>query len=252
MNRRSFLKRSAIAAGASLSGRALRRLDPRPEKGASGSRESIAENQVPARLAEFSAPGILFRDDFSGFTAGRLTFPVGQLNGAIEEYHYIANRGVALAPWVNAICHVDAWVAGDEDGNPYLEQNLVNDRAAWTNPIFLVGDPEWSDYTVEVKVKLLSLTEMAGIIFRYHTNRHYYLFALTEGKRARIVVRLSLEKEYRVAEWRELAACEFSYDEKSYYALRGKSGCEDPGVCEWEVASGGGSYGEHSGALSRF
>jgi rhamnogalacturonan endolyase len=41
------------------------------------------------------------------------------------------------------------------------------------NPTFLTGDPEWEDYDVEVGVRPLSLDDMAGVVFRYHTNRHY-------------------------------------------------------------------------------
>src|SRR5881409_2766291 len=77
----------------------------------------------------------LFRDDFSGFPPGWLTRPVGQLNAAIQEYHYLAERGVRLGPWANAICHLDSWVAADEGGAPYLEQHAVNDSAQLTNPI---------------------------------------------------------------------------------------------------------------------
>ena len=51
----------------------------------------------------------LFRDDFSAFPPGWLTRPVGQLNGAIQEYHYLAHRGVPLGPWAIVICHLDAW-----------------------------------------------------------------------------------------------------------------------------------------------
>jgi hypothetical protein len=35
----------------------------------------------------------LFRDDFSRFPPGWLTSPVGTLNGAIQEYHYLPDRG---------------------------------------------------------------------------------------------------------------------------------------------------------------
>ncbi|MBI3698578.1 MAG: hypothetical protein HY238_27525 [Acidobacteria bacterium] len=168
----------------------------------------------------FAHAADLFRDDFSRFPPGWLTNPVGTLNAAIQEYHYLPHRGVPLGPWSNAICHVDAWVAGDEDGAPYLEQHTVNNLARIMNPIFLTGDPEWSDYAVEVKVKPLSFADMAGVIFRYHTNRHYYLFSLTGGKAARLVVRLPLEKTLRVAEWRELASAPFSYDTDHYYRLR--------------------------------
>ena len=54
----------------------------------------------------------LFRDDFSRYPTGWLTAPVGRLNAAIQEYHYLPHRGVPLEPWENALCHWDAWVAG--------------------------------------------------------------------------------------------------------------------------------------------
>src|SRR6185436_19349082 len=138
----------------------------------------------------------LFRDDFSRFPPGWLTSPVGTLNAAIQEYHYLPHRGVPLGPWFNAICHLDAWVVGDEDGRPYLEQHTVHPLPQIMNPMFMTGDPEWSDYAVEVKVKPLSFADMVGVVFRYRTNRHYYLFALTGGKQARLVVRLPLEKTF--------------------------------------------------------
>jgi len=165
----------------------------------------------------------LFRDNFSGFPPGWLSSPVGTLNGAIQEYHYLAHRGIPTSPWENAISHLDAWLIGDEDGKTYLEQHLVNDQALLMNPLFVTGELEWSDYTVEAQVKPLSLADMAGIVFRYHTNRHYYLFALTGGKRAYLSLRLPLEKTFRVAEWKELGNIEFKYDTRRYYQLKVES-----------------------------
>ncbi len=164
--------------------------------------------------------GDLCRDDFSGFPPGWLTRPVGQLNAAIQEYHYLSHRGVPLEPWANAICHLDAWAVGEEEGRSYLEQHTVNDQSRLMNPIFLTGDPEWADYAVEVSVRPLSLDDLAGVVFRYHTNRHYYLFTLTGGNRARLALRLPLEQVFRVASWRELGAAEFAYDTTRYYRLR--------------------------------
>jgi hypothetical protein len=175
---------------------------------------ALGATDASARAAE------LFRDDFSNFPPGWLTRPVGQLNGAIQEYHYLANRGVPLGRWANAICHLDAWAVGEEDGDTYLEQHTVNDQSRLMNPIFLTGDPEWADYAVEVGVRPLSLDEMAGVVFRYHTNRHYYLFALTGGKQARLAVRLPLERKLRVADWHELGTVDFAYDTTRYYRLR--------------------------------
>jgi hypothetical protein len=164
--------------------------------------------------------GELFRDDFSHFPPGWLTRPVGQLNAAIQEYHYLAHRGVPLGPWANAICHLDAWLIGEEGGASYLEQHTVNDQAELLSPLFITGDPAWRDYTVEVKLRPLSLTETAGVVFRYHTNRHFVLFALAGGSKARLAVRLPLEREFRIAEWRALADAPFEYDTSRYYQLK--------------------------------
>ena len=166
------------------------------------------------------AAGEIFRDDFSRVPPSWLTRPIGQLNGAIQEYHYLSHRGVPLGPWANAICHLDAWAVGEEAGHSYLEQHTVNDQSRLMNPIFLTGDPEWGDYAVEVLVRPLSLDDMAGVVFRYHTNRHYYLFALTGGNRARLALRLPIEQVFRVASWRELGTAPFPYDTTRYYRLR--------------------------------
>jgi hypothetical protein len=168
----------------------------------------------------------VFRDDFSRFPPGWLSRPVmanGTLNGAIQEYHYLPHRGVPLAPWENAIGYLDAWVASDEDGVPYVEQHLVNDLSALMAPLLVTGEFEWGDYTVEVKVRPLATDELAGLAFRYATNRDYYLFALTGGKEVRLLARLPLEKTFRAAEWRDIGRAAFPYDTKKYYHLRVES-----------------------------
>ena len=163
----------------------------------------------------------LFRDDFSRFPPGWLTSPIGTLNGAIQEYHYIPHRGVPLAPWESAIAHLDSWVAGDEGGKPYLEQHLDPSARQFTSPIMMTGDPEWDDYAVEVKAKALAFGGgMAGLVFRYHTNRHYYLFALEGGNRARLALHLPIEPSFRVPGWKELASSEFHYETNRYYTLK--------------------------------
>jgi rhamnogalacturonan endolyase len=162
----------------------------------------------------------LYRDDFSRFPPGLLSQPIGQLNGAIQEYHYIEHRGVRTHPWRNPIVHLDSWAVSDEDRKPYLEQHLVNDSPGRTTPLFVTGDEEWSDYTVEVSVKPLSAAEMAGVVFRYRTSRHYYVFALRGGGEAMLAVRQPIEKVLRQAEWRVLASAKFDYDVRRYLRLR--------------------------------
>lgn len=175
-------------------------------------------------IALFSAAGLfagdLFRDDFSRFPPGWLTFPVGTLNGAIQEYHYLPDRGVPLGPWENAVSHLDAWVAGDEGGKPYIEQQLDPSARQFTNPILMTGDPEWDDYTVEVKVRPLQLAEVAGVVFRYRTSRQYYLCGLTGGGKLRLALHLPIEPSFRVQGWKEIATADFPYDASRYYTLR--------------------------------
>lgn len=126
----------------------------------------------------------LFRDDFSHFPPGLLSQPVGQLNGAIQDYHYLPHRGVPTESWANAIVHDDSWLVGDEQGKTHLEQHARTDWPAHYNPIMITGDPEWADTAVQVKVRPLSSDRFCGVVFRYHRNRHYYLFAPQDGKRA--------------------------------------------------------------------
>jgi hypothetical protein len=175
---------------------------------------------VVACLAASLSAGDLFRDDFSRFPPGWLSQPVGQLNAAIQEYHYLPHRGVPLEPWFNPIVHLDCWVASDEDGKPYLEQHLIPDSPNWFNAMLVTGEPEWTGYTVEARVRPLSFGDVAGLVFRYHTNRHYYLFGLRDGNKAVLRLRLPFDKEFRKAEWRDLGSAEFVYDTSRYYALR--------------------------------
>ncbi len=164
--------------------------------------------------------GELFRSDFSELPPRVFSAPIKDLTNATQEYHYIAHRGVSTEPWKKVICHDDAWLGGDEDGKPYLEQHTVHDMPRLWNPMMMVGDPEWSDYTVTVRMKPLSKSEMAGVVFRYRTNRHYYLFGLRGGDTAFLTLRLPFEKELRKAEWRELATARFEYSTDQYYELK--------------------------------
>jgi len=162
----------------------------------------------------------LFRDDFSKFPPGWLSKPVGLLNGAIQEYHYLPHRGVATFPWYNPITHNDSWVAGDEDGKTYLEQHMMHDQPERWQPLFVTGDSLWTSYTVSAMVRPLSLAESAGIVFRYHTNRHYYAFTISGGRKARLALKLPVEQKIRVVDWKELGAADVSYDIKQYHELK--------------------------------
>src|SRR5215471_17120480 len=121
MDRRSFLKGSTAVAGAAISQEILKPL-VQGEAAQSSPTPSVGPAQSSA-ASPAQTGDMLFREDFSRLPPGWLSRPIGQLNGAIQECHYLEYRGVPTTPWANAICHMDAWVIGDEDGTPYLEQH---------------------------------------------------------------------------------------------------------------------------------
>ena len=172
--------------------------------------------------------GLVFKEDFSRFPTGLLSYPVGQLNPAIQEYHWLSSRGVDLWPWENALVYMDAWAKGEEDGKPYLEMHLSSENQRMNvkhySPLFVTGnlfpDDGVEDGVVEASVRPLSKDDMAGLVFRYHTNKHHYVFVLEGGTKARLAVRQALEKTYRVSDWRELGSVEFAYDTRTWYRMK--------------------------------
>jgi rhamnogalacturonan endolyase len=205
------LAASALVAGAAPAAPAA----PADAADATASKPALKPVRAACQMVD------LFKDNFAKLPPGWLTKPVGTLNAAIQEYHYLPNRGVPLGPWDNAICHLDAWVAGDEEGQTYLEQATVAELPEFTVPTFLTGDPEWRDVNIDVKVKPLSLAYFAGVAFRYQTNKQHYLFVLAEGKEARLLLRGPIDKAYREADWRTIVAKPFAYEaNKKYYKLR--------------------------------
>ncbi|MCL5744422.1 MAG: hypothetical protein M1541_10935, partial [Acidobacteria bacterium] len=171
-------------------------------------------------FVSISNAGELFRDDFSRYPPRIFAEPVKELTNALHEYHYVAHRGVPLEPWANAMIHDDSWAGGDEDGKCYVEMHVINDLPGHFNPTLITGDPEWSDYTVEVKVRPLLMEDMAGVVFRYRTNRHHYIFSLHDGKEAQLRLRLPFEKKMRAGEWKLLGKAPFAYDATRYYTLK--------------------------------
>jgi hypothetical protein len=166
----------------------------------------------------------LFRDDFSKFPIGMLSAPIGLVNPAIQEYHWLEKRGPSLDPWENAIIYLDPWTVGEEDGRSYLEMHLsAANRYMETSllaPAFITGDVEWRDCTVEALVRPLSFDESAGLVFRYQTNRHQYVFLMEKGKGVRLGVRQRIEPRFCRVAYRDLGTADFPYDTRTWYRLR--------------------------------
>jgi hypothetical protein len=106
---------------------------------------------------------VLFSDDTS-----RKSRPAGCRGRSCSSTPRFSNTTRSAAdrrstPGANAIGHFDSWIAGDEDGTPYAEQHAINDLAAQMIPTFIVGEPEWHDCVIDVKVLPLSFADMVGV-----------------------------------------------------------------------------------------
>ena len=109
-----------------------------------------------------------------------LTAPIGLLNGAIQEYHYLAHRGVRPRNWHNPIVHLDSWAAGDDAEGPFLEQHTVN-RCPSCHADVRDGRSGVAGLPRRSAVRPLSL-ETTGLVLRYQTSRHYYRVALKAAR----------------------------------------------------------------------
>ena len=183
---------------------------------------------LPASSSYSSPPGAtpsdaaateLFHDDFSGLPAGWLSQPLDGLNSAIQEFHWIPRRALPHGAWSNGVVDQDAWLVSSEDGKSYMQQQLFH-PPDHVNAVLIAGEKEWRDYAVEVKVKPLLLEGIAGIAFRYQTNRQYYVFGLSGGNLAQLMLQHPIAANIRIPNWETVASAPFSYTVEQYYGLR--------------------------------
>jgi rhamnogalacturonan endolyase len=160
-----------------------------------------------------------FHDDFSKLPDGWLTEPIGQLNSAIQENHWIAARACPHGAWSNGVADLDSWFVSSEDGASYMQQQIDHPRVG-AKSVLITGDDDWGDYAVEALVKPLALDGTAGIAFRYHTNREYYAFQLVDGATAQFAIQHPIAAKLRVADWETIASAPFAYNVERYYKLR--------------------------------
>ncbi len=180
---------------------------------------STALATTPSAEPNGAPPGELFHDDFSGLPAGWLSEPLGRLNTAIQEFHWIAGRALPQGAWSNGVVDQDAWLVSSEAGMSYMQQQLHH-PPDHVNAVLIAGEREWRDYTVSVRVKPLALDGIVGVAFRYQTNRQYFLFGLNEGDKAQLLLQHPIAEKLRVPNWELVASAAFPYTVERYYELR--------------------------------
>jgi rhamnogalacturonan endolyase len=168
-------------------------------------------------LARAQQPAVLANETFEDFPVGWFSVAATPL----YEYHYLKPPGYR-GRWEDAVIMNGRdryWLIDQENGNKFMEQTLANESKKGASPIVITGDPEWADYTVEVKVRPLASRDSAGVVFRYRTNRNLYLLALEDGKRIRLSLR---DNESAFHKWNitVLGQADFPYTADEYVTLR--------------------------------
>ncbi|HML45669.1 MAG TPA: hypothetical protein PKE04_02825 [Clostridia bacterium] len=122
---------------------------------------------------------VVFKEDFKGFSVA--DFPYEQLHGAMGEYHFRPPETYAGA-WYDPIptsTRSKTWIIAQVGDRKCMEYAALPLQGEDKLCLLATGEPDWTDYTVEMKVRNLLRDNTAGMIFRYANSRCYYMLALT-------------------------------------------------------------------------
>ena len=129
----------------------------------------------------------LFFDDFKNFPLG--PFPHDPSHSAMGEYHYCPNKG-EHGQWYDPIAsyRYPAESFTYLITSPFMDERRCLEQMRLEKfteknaaPVLRAGDPDWKDYTLSVKLRVLSSAEGCGILFRYETSLHHYALFLVPG-----------------------------------------------------------------------
>ena len=124
---------------------------------------------------------VLF-DDFSSFPVG--PFPYDRDHSAMGEYHFYPEKGYK-GGWFDPIADFDyrgpSWIVTSPalDGVKCMEQQrLKPPKERKAVPVLRRGDVTWKDYTVTVRMRAFTRSEICGVLFRYTSSMMHYGFFL--------------------------------------------------------------------------
>ena len=154
----------------------------------------------------------LFYEDFCSFAIS--DFPYEPLHGAMGEYHYRPFQAYA-GQWYDPIPSMSlakTWIITNKPGGgkciEYAAKPLDGEDKIC---LLATGDPNWTNYTIEMDVRNLLFENCAGIIFHYQNSRCYYMLALQRDK-VRLIKRYHTEIAY-------LAEASHTHDPDRFYHL---------------------------------
>ena len=130
-------------------------------------------------------PVTLFFDDFKKFPLG--PFPYDPSHSAMGEYHYAPNEG-ETGSWYDPIVSYRYQGPSLLVTSPFMDERRCMEQMrvetpepAKASPALRAGDTQWTDYTLSVRLRVLTTEEPCGVLFRYETSLHNYALFMVPG-----------------------------------------------------------------------
>ena len=118
-------------------------------------------------------------------------FPYDRDHSAMGEYHFYPEKGYK-GGWFDPVADFDyrgpSWIVTSPalDGVKCMEQQrLKPPKERKAVPVLRRGDVAWKDYTVTVRMRAFTRSEICGVLFRYTSSMMHYGFFL-KGENAEI------------------------------------------------------------------
>lgn len=126
---------------------------------------------------------VLFHEDFTSFKVG--DYPYEPFLGAMGEYHYRPNYwygGQWFDPTpIMGSGGVKTWMIMEQDGKKFIEYSTAVKKGLDALIMLATGEPEWNDYKVSCRLRLLLSSSCAGLIFRYQNSLCFYMLCFNHG-----------------------------------------------------------------------
>ena len=154
---------------------------------------------------------VLFSDDFSDIKPQMVS---GGVVGAFAEYQNL-KASQPVGNWISSSFRSGgsqlAWRVIREQGKHIMYQSFTEQQkvSKYMHLVLVAGDTLWKDYTMEATFAPESKNGFSGVVFRYHTDRHYYFFGVKED--TAMVLKVNGSDSFRVVNHDVLAQIPFKW-----------------------------------------
>lgn len=125
----------------------------------------------------------LAKEDFRDFKIGE--FPYDREHSAMGEYHFYPPTGYVgnwYCPITDHGWRGPLWLITKVGKRHVMEATKLRRNDQFNRNVLVTGDGDWSDYTVEVEMRILDTSLSGEIGFRYQNSRCYCALCLEDGK----------------------------------------------------------------------